>query len=127
MRKILTIVFALVFIHFLISCDKENYSVDMSLLQGCWELVKPQDESPVRTLTFDGNKCVASFDGSSEECGYNIDGHKIILLRNMIGVGFYYRVDRLDSEYLVFDSMQAVIMPNKEDYCEGTYTYRRIE
>lgn len=98
----------------------------MLLLQGSWELVKPQGSS-VRTLTFDGEKCVTSTDGSSTECEYSIDGHKIILIMNMLGGGLYYQVTRLDSKYLVFDSMQTVIMPNKEDYCEGTYTYKRIE
>ena len=126
MRKILTIVFALVLLLQSTSCYKEKYSVEMSLLQGSWELVKPQGSS-VRTLTFDGNKCVTCTDGSSTECEYNIDGHKIILIMNMLGGGFYYQVTRLDSKYLVFDSMQTVIMPNKEDYCEGTYTYKRIE
>ncbi len=126
MKKILTIVFAIALLLQSTSCDKEEYTVDMSLLQGRWELVKPQ-ESFVRTLTFDGNKCVTSTDGSSTEREYSIDGHRIILITNMVGGGFYYQVTRLDSEYLVFDSMQTVMIPNKEDYCEGTYTYKRIE
>ncbi len=127
MRKILTIIFALVLLLQSTSCDKDDYTVDMSLLQGSWELVKPLGESSVRTLTFDGNKCVTSVDGASEESEYLVEGHKVILVKNMIGGGLYYQVTRLDSEYLVFDSMQTVMIPNKEDYCEGTYTYKRIE
>lgn len=124
MKKI-SAVFAIILLIISTSCDKD-YSVDMSLLPGSWELVKPQDKpSAPKTLTFDGNKCMSSNSESFDECEYYVDGHKIILLRNVFGGSFYYQVTRLDSGYLVFDSMQKALM--RKDRCDGTYTYRRVE
>jgi hypothetical protein len=116
-----------------VSCSKEH-TIDMSILQGEWELVESNsaelDKYNPQTLIFEKDICRRTYAESDAvaENEYFIDGHTVIITTALIGIpSDKYIVTRLDSKYLEFDFINEVGMPHPKEVYYGTYLYKRIK
>lgn len=132
MKKILSFTTAILLL-LSVSCSKEH-AIDMSILQGEWELVESNsaelDKYNPQTLIFEKDICRRTYAGSDAvaENEYFIDGHTVIITTNLIGIpSDKYIVTRLDSKYLGFDFINEVGMPHSKEVYYGTYLYKRIK
>ncbi len=130
MKKILSFTTAILLL-LPVSCSKEH-TIDMSILQGEWELVESNsaelDKYNPQTLIFEKDICRRTYADAVAENEYYIDGHTIIITTDLIGIpSNKFIVTRLDSKYLEFDNINEVGMPHSKEVYYGTYLYKRIK